>query len=404
VPPTTDGATADAVPSDAFDPFDPEVQQNLYAHCAALRERAPVVFAPAVGAWLVTRHKEAAQAFTDRRLGKSPLQEMGRSILGPAAEGWLFLHDPPNHTRLRLLVNKAFLSSRVAELRARSEQVAARLLTAVHGRESFDLLEDFAWQIPVAVIGSWFGLPEESFADFECWGRAMFIATDARDPEVVKAGADAAASMYLYLADLVEARRAQPGSALIDDLMAVRDGADRLSDTELIGLAGQLLLGGYDTTANQIGNTVLSLLSHRSQWERLVADPSLAASAFEEGTRFESVAQFLTRCALEDVEIAGEAIPAGAFVGPVVGSANRDPRRFADPDRFDITRSDSGHLTYGRGIHVCLGAPLARLNGEVALRALATRLPGLELADPTPHWRSTFVTRALTRLPVAVRQ
>jgi len=308
--------------------------------------------------------------------------------------------DPPDHTRLRALARPAFSPRRMAGYRTEIEKITHELLDTALDRRDFDLMRDFAQPLPIAVISRLLGVPEADDEQFVRIGRTIGGALDgARSARHLSRIDEAAAELDVLFGRLMAERRAAPREDVISALVTASDGG-ALTPTELRTMCRLLLVAGFETTVNLIGNGVMALLRHREQWERLVDDPGLAPGAVEEVLRFDSPVQMTTRWAHADTTVQGRPMRPGDYAMCLIGSANRDPERFTDPDRFDITREDaSDHLSFSSGVHYCLGAPLARLEGEVALRALAERLPHLRpTAQPTR--RGTTVVRSLSAFPV----
>ncbi|SDC29055.1 cytochrome P450 family protein [Actinokineospora iranica] len=386
--------------------------QNPYPLYAELRETGPVrriLTAGGVHAWLVTRYADARAALADpcvrkdiavmrelitrHRTSDSPLVQ----FLSVLSEHMLNT-DPPDHTRLRKLVTKAFTSRRVERLRPRIEEITTDLLDDLAAHDEADLLDVFAFPLPMTVICELLGVPDTDRDSFRHW-TSRLVAT----PMTEDSGA-AAAAMTDYLTGLIATKRAAPADDLVTDLIhAVEDG-DRLTEQELVAMVFVLLVAGHDTTVNLIGNAVLSLLESPNQLTALRADPTLLPSAIEEFLRFEGPVNLATlRYTAEAVTYSGVEIPAGELVLVSLSSANRDPNRFPNPDQLDVTRAPSAHLAFGHGIHYCVGAPLARLEAEIALGALLTRFPNLAKGgEPatTLKWRDSTLMRGLRALPV----
>jgi cytochrome P450 len=374
---------------------------------ALLREQGPVrevVLPNGIPGWLVTSYDDARALLADPRLSKDGhrtlelfppgLAEGFRSPLG----SHMLSSDPPDHTRLRKLVTKAFTARTVDRLRPRIEQVAAELLDAIPAGATTDLLSAYALPLPIAVISDLLGVPAADRDRFRGWTLTLFTATTPRE-----ALAETTRQMAAYLAALVEDKRAHPGDDLMSQLVQVSDDGDQLSAAELLSMGSLLLQAGFETTVNLIGNGVLSLLRHPAQLALLRSDPALLAGAVEEFLRYEGPGNIATnRFTTEPVQAGGVEIPAGQFVLISLLAANRDERQFADPDRLDITRPPGGHLAFGHGIHHCLGAPLARLEGQIAIGALLRRFPGLALAaEPEDlRWRDSAMMHGLYELPV----
>ncbi|MCL6673410.1 cytochrome P450 family protein [Streptomyces panaciradicis] len=370
---------------------------------ALLRERGPVhrVRLPGVDAhyetWLVVGHEEARAALGDPRLAK----DAGRIGLEFLDEGLIGKHllvtDPPQHTRLRSLVSRAFTARRVRELRPRIQQITDELLDAMLPRGRADLVDSFAYPLPITVICELLGVPEPDRGEF----RRM--STEAVAPSSPEAEYDAFTRLAAYLTELIEDKRcAGPTGDLLSDLVRTTgEDGDRLSPGELRGMAFVLLIAGHETTVNLISGAVRTLLTHPGQLAALRADMSLVDAAVEETLRYEGPVENATfRFAAETLEIAGTTIPRGDAVMIGLTAADRDPLRYPAPDRFDLHRDTRGHLAFGHGIHYCLGAPLARLEARTALRTLLERAPELTLDGPPGDWLPGMLMRGVRSLPV----
>jgi cytochrome P450 len=325
-----------------------------------------------------------------------------RSIEG--RRPFLFM-DPPDHTRLRSLVSKSFTPKRVDALRPRVQELVDQLIDDAIDRGSLEVVEEFAFPVPVIVICELLGVPIDEQETFKGWSRSLARSLDPEmvlPPEVQKERLEAITSFHEYFLELIERLRRDPGPDLLSALVAAEDAGDKLTEDELLGICTLLLIAGHETTGNLIGNAVLALLRHPDQWERLKADPSLVRSAVEEVLRFDPPVQFDGRVAVADIELEHCSLKMGEQPLLILGAANRDPRHFDDPDRFDIGRADNHHLAFGYGLHFCLGAPLARLEAQVALATLAQRLPGMQLVDEHPPYKENLVLRGLSELPVTV--
>jgi cytochrome P450 len=359
--------------------------------------------------YVVTGFAEARALLADPRLRKNSqgvrelfeaklLPEVMQGGLGQDLSWHLLNSDPPDHTRLRKLVNKAFTARTVARLRPRVEEITADLLDALAGRERADLVASFAAPLPITVICELLGVHEKDRADFSGWSKTLLNA--AARPEEVQA---AASNMFGYLTGLIAQKRAEPAEDLLSDLVHASDDGDSLSEPELVSMAFLLLVAGHETTVNLIANGVLALLREPAQLARLRAEPELLPGAVEEFLRFDGPIHLATlRFTAEPVEVAGVTIPEGEFVLVSLLGANRDAERYPEPDRLDITRAASGHLAFGHGIHYCVGAPLARLEAEIALGGLLARFPDLAL-DAKPDelvYRTSSLVHGLEVLPV----
>ncbi|GAA4879457.1 cytochrome P450 [Kitasatospora terrestris] len=383
---------------------DPGFFRNPYPAFAALRSASPVQRVPGGGgrsSYLVTGYAEAREAFADPRLSKDTARffagrDTGRN-LHPAVSRSMLATDPPQHTRLRGLVAKSFTSGAVARLHPYIESVTDELLDAWVPGDRTDAVASLAVPLPVTVVCRLLGVPEADRAAVRTWSDELFA---AGRPDRIDAASHALAD---YFADLVAAKRRSPDDSLLTELVRVRDGGDRLGEDELVSLAVLLLVAGHETTTHLIGNGLLALLRAPEALRRLRENPDLVGAAVDELLRLDSPVSTATfRFATEDITLGGTGIPAGSPVLIAPGAANRDPTRFPEPDRLDLDRDPTGHLAFGHGIHRCLGAPLARAEGTVALRALVTRFPALRLAVPAEdlQWRHTRLMRGLVSLPV----
>ncbi|MEW1629304.1 cytochrome P450 [Streptomyces sp. NPDC089173] len=384
---------------------DPGFLQDPYPTYAAMRSACPVQ-AVASGSggrlsYLVTGYAEAREALADARLSKDTSAffagKESKRRLHPAVAHNMLSSDPPEHTRLRKLVTKAFTTGAVAELRPFIASVTDDLLDQWPVGEPFDFVTGLAIPLPVIVICELLGVPDEDRPDIQRWSGELFA---AGQPEVIDA---ASHSLADYMTDLIAAKRRHPGNSLLDRLISARDGHDRLSEEELVSLAVLLLVAGHETTTNFLGNATLSLLQHPAELDRLRQNPDDIPTVLDELLRFDSPVSTATfRYTAEAITLGGTDIPAGAPVLVALGAANRDPERFPSPDQLDANRDAAGHLAFGHGIHRCVGAPLAKAEAEIALRAVLTRFPGLRLAVPPGQlqWRHARLVRGLTSLPV----
>ncbi len=388
--------------------FDPAFRADPYPLYRELREHDPV-HRLAIGGWALTRYSDCALALTDARFGsESPPAIRGASILPEdhplivLGNSMLFL-DPPEHTRLRGIVSKAFTRRAVDALAPLVEQLVAELCDAAEVRGKVDLVEDFAYPLPISVMCELLAIPGEDRAGFGQWSRDLAGVVDIpADLGVIARGAKAGEFFIDYFHSLLPLRRADPGDDLLSALIAAEDEGGRLSHNELLATCVQLVFAGHETTQNLIGNGMLALLANRGQFERLRDDPQLMRPALEEFLRFDSPAQLSVRWTKADVELEGKTIRPGEPVLVFLGAGNRDPAQFEDPDVLDVGRSDNKHLTFGAGVHFCLGGPLARLEARIAIAELVRRFPHMELLDPNPPHRPTLALRGLASLPVSV--
>lgn len=386
---------------------DPRFLQNPYPTYAAMRSRCPVQSAPTGSgghiSYLVTGYAEAREALNDARLSKDTATFFaGKGSprrLHPAVAHTMLASDPPQHTRLRKLVTKAFTTGAVAELRPFIARVADELLDQWPSGEPLDFMAGLAVPLPVIVICELLGVPEGDRTDVQRWSGELFA---AGRPDVIDA---ASHFMADYMTGFIAAKRLDPGGSVLDRLISARDGDDRLSEEELVSLAVLLLVAGHETTSNFLGNATLALLQHPAGLDRLRKNPADVPAVLDELLRFDSPVSTATfRFTTEAITLGDTDIPAGVPILVALGAANRDPERFPSPDLLDLDRDAAAHLSFGHGIHRCVGAPLAKAEAEIALRAVVTRFPGIRLAVPPDQldWRRTRLVRGLESLPVVV--
>jgi pimeloyl-[acyl-carrier protein] synthase len=392
------------------DAFSPAFRADPYPYYDTYRGADGLVRADDT-IWLSFGHAEVWAMLRNPRLSANEARATTEAGL-PAGErartrSLLFM-DPPDHTRLRSLVSGAFTPRRTEGMAAAARSICAELtddITARHGDgQAFDLIERFAYPLPLRIICALLGVPAADERVFTGWSRALAKSLDPsvlRSAEAERAITAAETGLHAYLSDLLAARRRAPGDDLLSDLLVIHEGGGRISTEEVVQLAMLLLVAGHETTVNLIGNGVLALLRAPDQLSLLARQPALIAGAVDELLRFDSPVQINQRIATADMELAGTRVRAGDEIVLVLGAANRDPAVFTEPDRLDVTRDARRHVAFGGGIHHCLGASLARLEGRVALSALLMLLGRLELAGPIVR-RPTFVLRGLESLPVAL--
>ena len=390
-----------------YNPLSARTAQDPYPTYAKLRARDPVHRSRLLQAWVFTRYADVDAILRDHRRfssdpRKRPAPRRRRASLPRAEEPSMLFLDPPDHTRLRALVNKAFTPRAVAALEPHVRELATTLLDAVDDPSAFDLMEAVAKPLPVIVIAEMLGIPPEDRARFAVWSdqraRILEPTLTAGERETAEA---AMRALDDYLMPIIGARRADPRDDVISALAQAEEEGDRLTEREVLIMLRLLLVAGNETTTNLIGNGMLALLRHPDQLAALRDDPALIPSAVEELLRFDSPVQVDVRYALDDCDVNGFALRRGDGVVMLLGAANRDPDRFPAPDRLDVGRREQNHLAFGRGIHHCLGAPLARLEGRVVLETLIERFGSLRLLDPRPAFRNSVVLRGLHALPVS---
>jgi cytochrome P450 len=391
-----------------FDPFLPEVIADPYPAYHRLRAADPVHLSP-LGLWLVSRYDDCVMVLRDQRFVREGFERALAPVYGNVAETdqlprSMLFRDPPDHTRLRSLVNRAFTPRVVEGLRPRIEQIVDRLLDQVQDSGRMEVIADLAYPLPVTVISEMLGVPEGDRDTIRQWSADVARSLDAiglpMPTDLVARGRAGRRALGEYFRSLIPERRRRPRSDLLSQLIAVEEQGDKLSEGELLSTCVLLYIAGHETTVNLIGNGLLALLRHPEELARVRGEPALIPSAVEELLRYDGPVQRTARIAATDVEIDGRQIGKGAMVVVLLGAANRDPSQFPDPDRLDVARADNRHIAFGLGIHFCLGAPLARLEAQIAFATLLRRAPRLALAAGTPEWRDSQVLRGLKALPV----
>ena len=411
----TDSANPSA--SSPFSFFGEELAENPFPYLAQLRATGPLMPFPVPGiasqqAWLITRLPEAVAVLKDkrftvdlRRIPESPfarLRGMRESEETPGLFGQSMISvDGPDHKRLRGLVSKAFTPRYIEELRPRIQHIADELLDRVQDQGHMDLVQDYGYPLPINVISDMLGVPAEMRSAMRQWSQALTSAIAERTAgerrQLIRAFSN-------YIINLVAEKRRSPQDDLISQLITLEEEGDRLNEAELLSMVGLLIFAGHETTSNLIGIGTLMLLDHPEQMAKLKADLSLVPSAVEELLRFNGpVLSPAVRFATEDVELGGHTIHQGDMLITMLASANRDEFQFSDPDELDLARTLNRHIAFGQGVHICLGAPLARLEGDIAFTTLLSRFPDLRLAGPRDmvKWRGGMTLRGLVSLPVA---
>ncbi len=403
-PPVVDGAPLE------FNPLDPAFIADPYPFYRRLRETAPAFRTPE-GFWLITRYEDVAFVLRDRRFGKDFVGNMRRRYGGddgmkePAIASLahtMLVLNPPDHPRLRGLVTKAFTARRVADMRPRIRQIVDAQLDRVIDKGEMDVMRDLAHRLPVIVICDMLGIPEDHRAPFLAGsnvnGRILEPVPMSR-AELDQANLNTQMA-GVYFKQLCDLRRREPQDDLTTELVRAEEAGDKLSPEELEANIGLLFGAGHETTTNLIGNGLLALHRHPEQWERIKADPSLIPNAVEELLRYDSSVQLSGRVTNAEVEVGGVRLAAEESIITLLGAANRDPAQYPDPDKLDVGREHIRPMSFGGGIHHCLGAQLARLEAELVFTALVERIPNLSLPEKdTPAWRRSFTLRGLSRLP-----
>jgi cytochrome P450 len=389
--------------------FTPEVRADPFGLYRRLLEEDPV-HDTGFGLWLVSSYEDCRSALRDARFSaefrtmadyEATMVAVGRNTpVQDLMERLMLFRDPPDHTRLRGLVQRAFTPRMIEAFRARVVEVCEGLLDAAEERgDEMELMADLAWPLPVVVIAELLGVPADERERFRGWASDLALAFDlGMTPERARRATVAQEAFIAFFLELAAERAREPRGDLLTALAQAEEAGDRLTPDELVSNLILLLIAGHETTMNLIGNGVHALLRHPAELARLREDPSLAPAAVEELLRYDSPVQLVIRFTRDELELGGRTIPKGARVMLLLGAANHDPARFADPDRLDLDRGDRGHLAFGGGPHFCLGNALARLEGEVVIPALVRRFPGLRLLDDAPRYRPTMTLRGLEEL------
>lgn len=414
-----------------------EIRANPYPYYEQLRIQDPIHWDEDLGFWVFTRYRDIDSLYTDERFSRAQglmrgferLSPGERKIAEPVYHSFaktVFYADPPYHTHLRGLMNHAFTPRRVERLRARVQKIVDELLDVVEAQSQPDIVHDLAYPLPVMVIAELLGLPAADRARFKKWSDDLFAILGTvrrKSPELIQRAAESLREMTEYAKHLSRERRLDPKDDLLTALLSFteegescvhaepsgmmsgewqsgRAPARRLTEEELVANINILLSTGHETTTHLIGNGLLALLQHPDQLKKLRSQPALLGPAIEEMLRYDSPVQITYRSTLEDANIGGVMIRKGDLVNTILGSANRDPERFSNPDRFDITRNEGRHLGFGLGIHFCIGAPLVRMEAELVFETILRRFPNIQLATETLEWQEHAIFRGLKSLPV----
>lgn len=419
-----------------------EIRVNPYPFYEQLRTQDPVHWDEELGFWILTRYADIHSLYTDERFSRAQgllrgfdrLSIEEQKIAKPIYHSFsktMFYADPPYHTHLRGLMNNAFTPRRVEQLRPYIQQIVDRLLDATQAKGEMDIIQDFAYPLPVMVIAELLGLPVEDRARFKKWSDDLFaiLGTVLRSTHLMERASQSLNEMTEYVKALSREKRENPRDDLLSVLLSVADDDDEqvsfthhahdyasphstgelvhdreaiaaLTREELVANINILLSTGHETTTHLIGNGLLALLQHPDQLQKLKSQPALLSASIEEILRYDNPVQITYRSAVEDAEINGKLIRKGDLVNTIIGSANRDPLCFFDPDRFDITRNEGRHLSFGLGIHFCIGAPLVRLEAEIAFETILRRFPDLKLAIENLEWQEHPIFRGLKSMPV----
>ena len=398
----------------AYDPRRPEVVADPYPAFRRLRDEDPAHWSEILGGWVLTRYADVRAALSDPRLSADRITPFLARRAPTASEAvvallrrvglWVVFTDPPVHTRLRSVLGRVFTGRAIELRRPRVEAIVEGLLDRAAAAGEIDLIRDFAYPLPVTVIGDLLGVPPEDHGRLKAWSDelATFVGSSLTTSDRYERAARGVAEMHEYFEHVVARRRAAPADDLVTALLAAGERGDALSQPELVASCVLLLFAGHETTTNLIGNGALALLRDPGAARAWREDPGLAASAVEELLRFDGPTAAMVRIAREDLPVDGRVARRGDRLFLMINAANRDPRQFSDPDRLDLRRADNRHLAFGHGIHFCLGAPLARLEGQIALPALLARFPRLAQRAEAPEWLDSLVFRGMRSLPVAL--
>ena len=397
-----------------YKPNDPAILADPFSLYRRMRDEDPVHWSPRLKAWVLTRYEDVKRVCLDGAMSSDRLRPFFASLPPPEAARvaelaryltlWMVFRDPPEHTRLRRLAAKVFNVRSMHALRPNIESLTLWLLDALSERREIDFIADFAGPLPALVIMDMLGAPREELARLKRLSdeMALFIGSARDATEKYDRASAATREMAGIFRELVGARRAQPQRDLLSELVALDDAGDRLSDDELVATCILLLFAGHETTTHHLANGLRALLAFPQELERLRADPSIAPAAVEELLRYDGPIGAQVRIVQEPQTLHGKQLNAGERVFVLMNAANRDPRAYDEPDRLDLGRNGVPHLTFGFGAHICLGFPLARLEGQVALPAVLARWRRIELAGAEPQWMDSMVLRGMKSLPLRV--
>lgn len=398
----------------AYNPNDESTRRDPFALYELLQEHDPVHWSPALKSWILTRYDDVRQVCMGQGVSSDrlrpfydSLKDERRDILSGVMRylnHWLVFKAPPEHTRLRRLLNTVISPATVAEMGPAIASAFDHVMQSLDPRREIDFMKDVAELFPAFVILDMLGVPREDFRAIKAWSDdlRLFIGTAQAEGDKYRRARDGADRMSAYFREIIAQRRSQPGQDAISRMVAARDEGGMLSEDELVGCCMLFLFGGHETTTNLLGSAIVALLKHPDQLERLHAQPALIDSAVEEFLRYDGPSNSIARVVAQDHEIAGKTLRAGERVFAMINAANRDPRQFTDPHRLDLGRTPNRHLTFGFGIHFCLGAPLARLEAKVCLGQMAARFPGMRSGSQPPEWIDALIMRGPKRLPLVL--
>jgi cytochrome P450 len=405
--------TAPAHP--VYDPSDPAIRRNPFPLYEALQAQDPVHWSPALRSWVITRYDDvkfvtSSSTMSSDRLRPfyESLKDERRDILSGVMrylDHWLVFKAPPEHTRLRRILNSVLSPRTVLGMEPAVRATFEHILDGIDPTQEIEFMKDLAVLLPAYVILDMLGVPREDFARIKAWSDALrlFIGTAQGEGDKYRRAREGADGMSAYFRELAAQRRAAPGDDVISRMIAARDEAGALTEDELVACCMLFLFGGHETTTNLLGSAVVALLEHPQQRERLRAEPGLITSAIEEFLRYDGPSNSIARVVAQDHELGGRALRAGQRVFAMVNAANRDPRQFEQPHALDLGRTPNRHLTFGQGLHFCLGAPLARLEARVCIGTLAERFPQMRAGSTPVQWLDAMIMRGPERLPLRLR-
>ncbi|MGE3537453.1 MAG: cytochrome P450 [Candidatus Tectimicrobiota bacterium] len=393
-----------------YNPLAPRVYLDPYPTYTALRERDPVHWSPLMDAWVLTRYahvdmvlRDHKRFSSDPRYRRQTRRSRNDGIETPGGQNMLFM-DPPEHTRLRALVSRAFTPQAVTALKPRIQTLVQELLEQIPDPNHFDLIDTLAYPLPVIVMAELLGIPARDRAQFKHWSdRRARLLEPTLQPHELREANRAAHAMDAYFREVIRQRRSDPQDDLISTLVAAEEAGDMLTLDEVLVMLRLLLIAGNETTTNLIGNGMLALLKHPEQLQLLRETPALMEQTIDELLRYDTPVQVDARNVREDVEIEGRHIAAGQGIVLLLGAANHDPEVFSRPEQLQLARREASHLSFGRGVHHCLGAPLARMEARLAFTALLQRFPSLHLRSARPDFKDNVVLRGLRTLPLSGR-
>ena len=395
-----------------YDPRDAKNIADPLPVLLALQEQDPVHWSASLGGWVITRYDDVKRIALDSELSADRLTPFFKSL--PAAQRnrladlirylntWVAFRDPPEHTRLRKLMNEVFTEHMVETLKPSIETIVAKLLGDLAERERFDFISDFANPLPATVIMDMMGIPHEDLGVIKEWSNKiqLFIGSASTAQNKYQQAQEGAVDMADYFRAIIRERERKPADDIVSQLLAIRDEDDALSEDEVIGTCILFLFAGHETTTNLLGNGIRALIDHPDQLAKLRKNPQLIEPAVEECLRYDGPTGAIARVVAVEHEMGGKTLAKGDRVFAFINAANWDPRHFNQPQRFDITRTPNRHLTFNYGRHFCLGAPLARLEGQIAILEVVKRFPGLQLEGGPPQYMDTLVMRGVRKMPV----